>query len=418
MMRSVASAGARAARAASSVQSSAGRRPRPFSTARDAPQATAQSLRPRSPQANAHAQAQAASQAQRLHDQLAGRSMTKVIAREYSASPATAARAVSAPVDDLNDGYYLPQKYRRRDTRLRYEIGQELGNGHYATVFEALDTKTGQKVAVKVMDKRTAPREICQNELAILEELSASGRHHRITPIKDVYEDSRRLYFVLELMRGGDFFERISTSGRIPEREAAAVIRKLCFALNALHEHGILHRDVKLENLLLEGKLQEEKDEGEDEAFKLADLGFAKKIDESDAFKNPAGTLGYVAPEVLRDRLYSPACDVWSAGIVLYILLAGYPPFPHKPGVDVAALGVEEQLELELEAIEFGREPSRWREHLQKGVWRDIDPGAKSLVSRMLRLDPSKRYTTKQVLNDPWIVRNSKLRHIEYLNFE
>jgi len=408
-MRNVATASSRIVRSASSTaRNVAGRRPRPFSTSREAPRVTAQNLRPKS-------------QFSLPQHELFGRSLSKVDTREFSASPA-AARASSDPapaMDDLSDGYYLPLKYRKRETRMRYELGQELGRGHYAIVYEALDHKTNQKVAVKVMDKRSAPREICQNELRILEEISASGRHHRITPIKDVYEDNRHLYFVLELMRGGDFFERVSTSGRIPEREAAAVVRKLCFALNALHEHGILHRDVKLENLLLEGQLpHEEKDEHEDEAFKLADLGFAKRFEDSDAFKNPAGTIGYVAPEVLRDRHYSPACDVWSAGIVLYILLAGYPPFPHKPGVDVSRMSVEEQLEVELEAIEYGREPTRWRAHLQKGVWRDIDPGAKSLVSRMLRVDPAKRYTTQQVLNDPWVLRNTKHRQTEYLNFE
>jgi len=200
------------------------------------------------------------------------------------------------------------------------------------------------------------------------------------------------------------------------------VIRKLCYALEALHRSGILHRDIKLENLLIQARTEdEEEDDSLSEgasAFKLADFGFAKEMDEADGFRNPAGTLGYAAPEVLEKRQYGPACDVWSAGVVLYIMLAGHPPFPTKPGVDPSGLSIEEQLALELEAIHFGRDPKRWNKHLQKGAWKTVSAPAKKLVSKMLTIDPAKRVTTQQVLSDPWILANTRLRHYEYLNFE
>lgn len=322
--------------------------------------------------------------------------------------------------------YYLPARYRSKATQQRYELGAEIGHGCFATVYEAFDRQAGNQVAVKVMDKRVAPRDICQNELRILEEVSARSEHHRITPIMDVYEDATRLYFVLELMRGGDFFEKVSQHGKVSEQEAAVVVRKLCYALEALHRHGILHRDVKLENLLLDGA--DENAEGEDGdgalsgtgSFKLADLGFATKIGQDDKFKSPAGTIGYVSPEVLQSREYSPACDVWSAGIVLYILLVGHPPFPHKAsaGADAAQQTPEQQLESELEAINFGREKARWERHFTRGAWQKISPAAKKLVSKMLRLNPQKRFTTQQILSDPWITTNTKLRQYEFLNYE
>jgi len=319
---------------------------------------------------------------------------------------------------EMDDGFYLPDKFRRKSKKDRYELVKELGRGHYAVVFEANDMEKQRKVAVKVMDKRQAPREICKNELEILNELTARGEK-RFTPIMDVFEDDTKLYFVLELMRGGDFFEKVYKSGKVSEKEAAFVVRKLCFALNALHEHKILHRDVKLENLLLDGHEEAELEVDRlPSSFKVADLGFAKRMDQNDSFKNPAGTLGYVAPEVLRSRQYSPACDVWSAGIVLYILLSGNAPFPPKNGVKVGNLKLEQQLEVELEAIEHGREQKRWEKHLQRGPWAKVSQDAKKLLSKMLHLDPQKRVTTQHVLSDQWIINNTMLRSTEYLNFE
>mmetsp|Transcript_17662 Transcript_17662/g.32524 ORF Transcript_17662/g.32524 Transcript_17662/m.32524 type:complete len:393 (+) Transcript_17662:116-1294(+) len=326
----------------------------------------------------------------------------------------TGVATASTPKDST---YLLPYKYRSRRARERFVLGKELGRGMFATVYQGQDRETGKNYAIKVMDKRTTPRELYERELQILEQVSGKVAHSRITHIYDVYEDQNCLYFVLELM-ASDMFEHIAKTGRMTEQDSAVITRKLCYALEALHVNGILHRDIKLENMLIETRKEEdEHDEGAG-AFKIADFGFAKRMGESDRFQNPAGTLGYAAPEVLLQRQYGPACDVWSAGVVLYIMLAGHPPFPRKPGMEGAGLTVEEQLEAEYEAIIYGRESKRWRDHLSRGVWKDVSMPAKKLVSHMLRIDPAKRYTTQRVLNDPWILANTRLRQYEYLNFE
>jgi len=297
-------------------------------------------------------------------------------------------------------------------------LGKELGNGVFATVYQAVDSESKRKVAVKVMCKATTPKELCERELRILDQVADNKVHSRINTIYDVYETDEHLCIVLELM-AGDLFEHVAKSGRMSEREAASVIRKLCYALDALHRSGILHRDIKLENLLMEQK------DGDDEAgqigadrFKLADFGYAQQIGEQDRFRNPAGTLGYAAPEVLQSREYGPACDVWSAGVVLYIMLSGFPPFPTKAGVDPSKLSIDEQLELEAEAIHFGRAKPRWTKHLEEPPWDTVSLPAKALLSKMLRIDPTKRYTTAQILKDPWILANTNMRQYEYLNFE
>ena len=200
------------------------------------------------------------------------------------------------------------------------------------------------------------------------------------------------------------------------ERDAAIIIRKLVYALDALHRHGIIHRDIKLENLLLSASRKDM--DSSFNAFKIADFGYARHVSEEDEFSNVAGTIGYTAPEVLKQKEYSTACDVWSAGVVLYILLAGYPPFPHQEDFDAQNATFDDLVESELEAITYGRQKQVWQKHFQEEPWNQISNDAKALVSGMLRLDPKNRFTTARVLNDPWIQRATQMQQQEYLNFE
>jgi len=209
----------------------------------------------------------------------------------------------------------------------RYKILRQIGSGNYAQVKEAVEKKTGNRVAIKIMNKKQCGKAICLNEVYVLTQLNKRVKHQRLTPVLDVFEDQENLYIVLELLKGGELFERVLERGTLPEPEVAHILRKLVYALEALHRHGILHRDIKLENIVMR--------DNEDD-FKLTDFGFAVDGKQHAPNMKPskgmlAGTLGYCAPEVLKDRVYSTASDVWSAGVVSYILLSGRPPFAPPP---------------------------------------------------------------------------------------
>jgi len=296
----------------------------------------------------------------------------------------------------------------------RYKVFRQIGAGNYAIVKEGVDKKTGKRVAIKIMNKKQCGKAICQNEVYVLTQLNKRVKHQRLTPVLDVFEDQDNLYIVLELLNGGELFERVIERGRLPESEVADIVRKLVYALEALHRHGILHRDIKLENIVM-------RDSQDD--FKLTDFGFAVDGSSTQTASSRqmkgvlAGTLGYCAPEVLRDRNYSTSSDVWSAGVVMYILLSGRPPFPTAEELPTNASN-EAKISAELEAIEFGRNLTEWRRSMMEEPWNTISMEAKRLVSKMLELDPKRRITTVGILQDPFITRYTAADQIEYSDFE
>jgi len=183
----------------------------------------------------------------------------------------------------------------------------------------------------------------------------------------------------MELVTGGELFDEIVSRGSFNESDAAKVMGTLCDALKYLHAKEIVHRDLKPENILLESKAP-------DAPIKVADFGLARMISQKDMMKTACGTPGYVAPEVLQNKGYSSgAVDIWSAGVILYILLCGFPPF------------YEEELPALFDQILKGRYdfPSPW--------WDNISESAKDLVRKMLTVDPKKRYSAADVLAHKWI---------------
>lgn len=160
---------------------------------------------------------------------------------------------------------------RNPDKLSRYRLKNEIGTGNYAIVREAIDTQTGNRVAIKVMEKAKCGKATCKNEVEILLNLNRTVQHQRLTPVLDVFEDSEKLYIVLELLKGGELYDRVSKKGKLTELEVAQILRKLIYALSALHRHGILHRDIKLENIVMKNAEVEE----ENSDFKLLDFGFS-----------------------------------------------------------------------------------------------------------------------------------------------
>jgi len=210
-------------------------------------------------------------------------------------------------------------------------------------------------------------------------EIMSSVTHKNVIRLYEIYDEPKQMFLVMELVTGGELFDRIVKKSSYSEFEAALTIRTLCDALSYLHKKQIVHRDLKPENILYAS-------DAEDADIKVADFGLARVVSGKDMMKTACGTPGYVAPEILKNQGYdSSAVDMWSAGVILYILLCGFPPF------------YEEELPALFEQILQARFdfPSPW--------WDNISKDAKNLVNGLLTIDPKKRLTADQVLENAWI---------------
>eukprot|EP00742_Colponemidia_sp_Colp-10_P006479 GILJ01006941.1.p1 GENE.GILJ01006941.1~~GILJ01006941.1.p1 ORF type:complete len:563 (+),score=73.58 GILJ01006941.1:1062-2750(+) len=269
-----------------------------------------------------------------------------------------------------------------------YEFRGKLGAGQFAVVREATNRATNQRVAIKIIDKgRLLPSQ--QSRLHAEVQVMRTAQHPHIVKLLDVFETDLHLYIVMELARGGELFDRICERGHFSEKTASRVMQKMVEAVDYLHSLGIIHRDLKPENVLLDSM-------DDDINIKIADFGLCKIFEKNDELAAPrltraktnVGTPGYQAPEVLERKAYGNECDLWSLGVILYILLCGFPPFQDNDG------DPSNQNRLIREAtFSF---PSPW--------WDSISDLAKDLVSHLLVKDVTQRYTADQVLNHPWIM--------------
>jgi serine/threonine protein kinase len=270
--------------------------------------------------------------------------------------------------------------FKKSALKQKYEVDKEaLGSGNFAVVkkcWEKGKKATGPYHAVKIIDKAKV-EDMGDIEREI--EIMGLVDHDNVIKLIEIFDEPSKMNLVMELVTGGELFDRIVALGNYTEKDAAKVMGTLCGALDYLHEKGIVHRDLKPENILLASK-------DDDAPIKVADFGLARMVSGKDMMKTACGTPGYVAPEVLQNKGYSSgAVDLWSAGVILYILLCGFPPF------------YEEELPALFDQILKGRYdfPSPW--------WDNISGEAKDLVRRMLTVDPKKRATAKDVLAHPWI---------------
>ncbi|XP_037703029.1 serine/threonine-protein kinase DCLK3 [Choloepus didactylus] len=263
------------------------------------------------------------------------------------------------------------------DVRKHYEAGRVIGDGNFAVVKECRHRETRQAYAMKIIDKSKlqGKEDMVDSEILIIRGLS----HPNIVQLHEVYETETEIYLILEYVQGGDLFDAIIESVKFPERDAALMILDLCKALVHLHDKSIVHRDLKPENLLVH------RNEDKSITLKLADFGLAKHV--MRPIFTVCGTPTYVAPEILSEKGYGLEVDMWAAGVILYILLCGFPPF-RSPERDQDEL---------FNIIQLG--------HFEflAPYWDNISDAAKDLVSRLLVVDPKKRYTAHQVLQHPWI---------------
>ncbi|NWU70346.1 KS6A2 kinase, partial [Pterocles burchelli] len=264
-----------------------------------------------------------------------------------------------------------------------YEIKEDIGIGSYSVCKRCVHKATETEFAVKIIDKsKRDPSE----EIEIL---LRYGQHPNIITLKDVYDDGKYVYLVMELMRGGELLDRILRQKCFSEREASAVLSTITRTVDYLHSQGVVHRDLKPSNILYMDE------SGNPDSIRICDFGFAKQLRaENGLLMTPCYTANFVAPEVLKRQGYDAACDIWSLGILLYTMLAGFTPFANGP---------DDTPEEILARIGSGKYA------LTGGNWDSVSDTAKDIVSKMLHVDPHQRLTAVQVLRHPWIVNREYL---------
>ncbi|XP_076667329.1 ribosomal protein S6 kinase 2 beta [Andrena cerasifolii] len=264
-----------------------------------------------------------------------------------------------------------------------YEFKHEIGKGTYSKVYLAVHKASKAEYAVKVIEKSK------RDPTEEIEILLRYGRHPHIVTLRAVFEDDKRAYLVLELLRGGELLDRLLQRRNLTEREAAEVMYTIVNVVHYLHENGVVHRDLKPSNILYS------KSGSDPSSLCLCDLGFAKQLRaENGLLMTPCYTANFVAPEVLKRQGYDAACDIWSLGVLLYIMLAGYTPFRNSPGDSATDI---------LDRIGPGYIDT------ESGIWCQISTEAKELVKRMIHVDPNRRPTAAAILKYSWIANRHRL---------
>lgn len=270
-----------------------------------------------------------------------------------------------------------------------YHIQDCIGSGAFATVKKCIHRRTGQEFAMKIIDKKkfqmnysSKRKNALMDEVNILKRLS----HKNIIKIYDVYETSSQLFLVLELVFGGDLFDRIVSFGGkgYPEDRARFIFIQMLEALDYLHRKGVVHRDLKPENILL---LEKESD-----IIKLSDFGLSRIIGEGSFMKTLCGTPQYLAPEILRDSStkvgYDKRVDLWSLGVILYILLSGTPPFNDDQNIL--------------------RQVKKGRYSFPQQVWKNVSKSGIDLVRRLLAVNPTHRISMANAFKHSWVVQDKE----------
>ncbi|NXX42489.1 KCC1G kinase, partial [Tricholaema leucomelas] len=276
-------------------------------------------------------------------------------------------------------------KKQTSNIRKTFIFMEALGSGAFSEVFLVKQRSTGKLFALKCIKKSPLTRDSSlENEIAVLKKI----KHENIVTLEDIYESTTHFYLVMQLVSGGELFDRILERGVYTEKDASVVIHQVLTAVKYLHENGIVHRDLKPENLLY---LTPE----DNSKIMITDFGLSK-MEQNGIMSTACGTPGYVAPEVLAQKPYSKAVDCWSIGVITYILLCGYPPFYEE---------TESKL---FEKIKEGYY------EFESPFWDDISDSAKDFIRHLLEKNPTTRFTCEEALRHPWINGNTALHRDIY----
>lgn len=258
----------------------------------------------------------------------------------------------------------------------KYILKDVLGTGAFSQVRLAESKEhAGELYAIKVIDKKAlkGKEDSLENEIRVLRRLD----HPNVVKLLEAYESKSYVYLVMELVTGGELFDRIVEKGSYTEKDAADLIRQVLSAVAYMHSSGVVHRDLKPENLLYHSP-------DEDSKIMISDFGLSK-MEDSGIMATACGTPGYVAPEVLAQKPYGKEVDVWSIGVISYILLCGYPPFYDENDANLFA---------QILKGEFEFDPP---------YWDDISLEAKEFIRKLMCVDVDKRLTCEEALDHAWI---------------
>ncbi|KAL4645873.1 calcium/calmodulin-dependent protein kinase type 1D-like [Arapaima gigas] len=264
-------------------------------------------------------------------------------------------------------------KKKTDDIQEVFHFIEVLGSGAFSEVFMVKERKTGKHFALKCVKKKPKRDGILENEIAVLRRI----KHENVVGLEDFYESRTHYYLVMQLVSGGELFDRILDRGVYTEKDASLVIRQVLQGVSYLHKNGIVHRDLKPENLLYFSQ-------DENSKIMISDFGLSK-MEDNGVMSTACGTPGYVAPEVLAQKPYSKAVDCWSIGVITYILLCGYPPFYEETETRLFSKIMKAQYEFD------------------SPFWDDISDSAKDFIRNMMQKNPKMRYTPEQGLRHPWI---------------
>ena len=275
------------------------------------------------------------------------------------------------------------------DPYTKYELISYLGEGGYGKVYRVKHRITGTHRAMKIIHVKSTSgdhEKKISKEINILKDLD----HPNIMKVFEFFCSQNTIFIINELCTGGELFDKIIEVKHFSENVAADIMRQLFSAVNFCHEHGVIHRDLKPENILIETQQEKNKDFFH---IKIIDFGTCEILQRNKMLKEQIGTSFYIAPEVLKNS-YNEKCDLWSCGVILYILLCGAPPFYGT---------CEDEIFHKIITCKFS---------FKHSVWKEISPEAKDLITKLLDLNPKSRLSAKEALEHKWFTMTENKRNL------